>query len=452
MLSRPTPIAGQEMVKKDDQQTSCSQDAVLKSQDSLLERLWAIVNKPVILAVLWLGVVMHLVGVLEGLPQRAAQTDFSVYYASAAVLREGGNPYTTDITAIAHRFGLDVGPLVRDDSMPFFLLCFEPLTRLSPKAAYWAWFGMNCAALALAMTLLLMPLSRGKLALVAFMLLYQPLAEHFVYARTEILILLMLVLMFRWLEEGHEAAAGLILALAGALRAFPLAMAGYLLLRGHWRALFYTAVGLAVTGIVTVAALGLPLCLSFAAGALFSSQYQFAAMFLDISLGAFVSRLFWYLRGPNLPHSVELLRVAGVICAELGVLALTVRATLASFDKSRAFSSWVVTSIILSPIAWVHYMVLVFIPFGHIARAANQGRPSERAIWAMIASYLLLKIPNDLLEIARHRHSPVLFFGIGELYLLTIALAYVSVYWFVLDSAGVAADLNGEAVRRNRRT
>jgi hypothetical protein len=86
-------------------------------------------------------------------------------------------------------------------------------------------------------------------------------------------------------------------------------------------------------------------------------------------------------------------------------------------------------------------MVLVFIGFAQLAIAANQGRCSQRAIWAMITSYLLLKLPKDLLEIVRQRHSPILFFGIGELYFVTLLLAYMSAYWLAVDSTAAPADL-----------
>jgi hypothetical protein len=411
------------------------QNEGLDPQNSPLLRLWRAANGPVVLAVIWAGAILHLASVFAKLPQRVTQTDFSVYYASALVLRDGGNPYTTDISPVARRLGLDVGPLVHDDSMPFFLLCFEPLTHLSPRAAYWIWFATNCGCLALAMILLLQGVGRAWLLLAPLMLLYQPLAEHFAYARTEVPILVMLVLMLRWLEQGREASAGLMLALAGALRGFPLVLGGYLLLRGRWRSLLYASAGLAVLGVATLALVGLPRCLSFVEGALFSSEYQFAAMFLDLGLSSFVSRLFWYPFGPDLGHTLELLRSLAVVGAELALLALTVRATLASSDGLRAFSLWVVTSILLSPIAWVHYMVLIFILFAQLAVAANQQRCSERALWAMVASYILLKVPNDLIEIGRRHHIPALFFGVGELYFVTLALAYLSAYWLALDSS-----------------
>jgi glycosyl transferase family 87 len=413
-----------------------------RAPDRLLSRLWVLASTPLVLAIVWVGTIAHLTSVVSGLPARANQTDFSVYYTSALIMREGGNPYTADIAPAARRLDLDVGPLVRDDSVPFFLLCFEPLTKLSPGRAYSVWIGISGAALVAAMILLLHGLGGRALLLAPLMLLYQPVADHFAYARTEILILLMFVLMMRWLERGHDAAAGLILALAGALRIFPLLMGGYLLLTRRWRALWYLAIGLAVLGVVTVAALGPVRCISFVEGAVFSSQYQFAAMFLDIALSAFVSRLFWYPLGPNLAHTANLVRVAAIAVAELGVLGLTVQATLQSRDKARAFPLWVVSSVLLSPIAWVHYMVLLLIVFAQIAATAKARRCSDRAIWAMVASYLLLKLPNDLLEIARRHHSRAFFFGVGEIYFVTLVLAYLSAYWLALDDPSMSLRAN----------
>jgi len=332
--------------------------------------------------------------------------------------------------------------LVRDDSMPFFLLCFEPLTFLPPRPAYWVWVGVTCAAFFAGLAIMLQDIGPGWPLLGALMLLYQPVAEHFAYARTEILVLLMLLLMLRWLEEGRDAEAGLILALATALRAFPLLIVGYLILSRRWKAFFYTVAALVVLGAASLAILGPLLCASFLNGAIFSSQYQFAAMFLDVSLTAFVSRLFWYPLGPDLGHTLEYLRIITVVISGLTVLAMTVRATLArtALNSGRAFSLWVVTSVLLSPIAWVHYMVLVLILIPQLARAAKVRMCSERAIWAMLASYILVKIPNDLIEIARHHHRPILFFGIGEIYFLTLVLAYISAYWLTIDYDAFAAD------------
>ena len=65
-------------------------------------------------------------------------------------------------------------------------------------------------------------------------LLYSPLSDHIAFAQVQILILLMLVLAMRWLAIGREVAAGLMLALAAMLKAFPLVLALYLIITRRW--------------------------------------------------------------------------------------------------------------------------------------------------------------------------------------------------------------------------
>ncbi len=57
----------------------------------------------------------------------------------------------------------------------------------------------------------------------------------------------------------------------------------------------------------------------------------------------------------------------------------------------------------------------------------------------MLASYLLLKASNDLIEVARRHHRPVLFFGVGETYFMTLMLAYVSDYWLTVNYTALGA-------------
>ena len=79
------------------------------SSDRLLNRLWEIAQRPFILTILSVAAIVHLAALFGRLPERATQTDFSVYHSSALVLRHGGNPYVTDLTQVAHHLGLDVG-------------------------------------------------------------------------------------------------------------------------------------------------------------------------------------------------------------------------------------------------------------------------------------------------------------------------------------------------------
>jgi hypothetical protein len=62
----------------------------------------------------------------------------------------------------------------------------------------------------------------------ALTLMYPPLYQEFYYGETQCLILLLAVLMMVCAERGLDVAAGLLLALAGMLKVFPFALAGYL--------------------------------------------------------------------------------------------------------------------------------------------------------------------------------------------------------------------------------
>jgi hypothetical protein len=78
--------------------------------------------------------------------------------------------------------------------------------------------------------------------------------------------LLILVISMRCLESGNDAAAGLLIAIAGALRIYPLAVGGCLVLRGRWHAITRVAIGLAVAGIISLVVAGSRVNLSYLNG------------------------------------------------------------------------------------------------------------------------------------------------------------------------------------------
>jgi hypothetical protein len=96
---------------------------------------------------------MHLgVAVAEG-RARQHQWDFSPYYVAALAMREGINPYATDLRPLGQQLGLE--GIARATDTPFFPLRFEPLTWLRPAPAYGIWLAISAAALALAMGLIM---------------------------------------------------------------------------------------------------------------------------------------------------------------------------------------------------------------------------------------------------------------------------------------------------------
>ena len=395
-----------------------------------------------LLVVLWTAVGLEILVLILALPPRATKWDYTIYYTSASAMRQGMNPYTADLTALANGFGFDLGKIYHATDPPTFVLLFEPLTFLSPHAAFWAWTGINAASFLIALVLLLRStpgLSRdAAVAVAALAMIYPPVVDHLIWGQNKMLVLLMLVLMLRWMEQGKDAAAGWILAFAILLRAFPLFLVGYLLLTRRWRVLSYTIVGLAVGGLITIIFVGAGRSLSFLLAPGYLTEQWRESLPGNIAIGPSLSRLFWYLYGTHLGAAQELARKFTSCAAQLAVIGFTIKATLsrASDDErvGRPFSLWIMAAILLSPTSWFYYLVLLTIPLVELSAAALGGRVSRRSLWSGVASYILAWL--YYLVVSMHSgefaaHPDHLIWRVGD---FPIALlAYLSLYWFAID-------------------
>jgi Glycosyltransferase family 87 len=405
------------------------------SRPASREILAAALTNPVILAVLWALAINHAWIMMKHLHTRVNRHDFSVYYLSASAFRDHSDPYTTELNSLGARFDLQVGDLDQATDPPTFLLFFEPLTLLTPTTAYWVWIALNFACFLTALMLLQMGLpARIQLLLFPLALLYAPLSSHFHWGQSKLPVLLLLVLVMRTLERGWERLSGVILAFAGLTRLFPLLLVAYLLLQKKWNVVLYCGVGLLVVGLLTLVLGGVSQTVHFINAAVFLSNNKWLAYTSNISLRAFVSRLFSWssLEKP----SMDFFKSATILAAELGILTTTIRATLAATRGRdyhwRLFSLWVVTSIMLSPIAWDHYMVLLFILFFKLTLAAVEGQADRRSIYMAVGSYLCADFPL-ILSAAGLWPSNWLITASAENDFVALALAYISAYWLAVS-------------------
>jgi len=395
-------------------------------------------TEPPILVVLWIGAILHAALIFGQIRGRVTHWDFSHYYLSALAMRTGLNPYTTDLRPLGRALGIE--GIEHATYPPAFLLCFEPLTLMTPRAAYWTWFGINVAALALALALLFREIPslrmRQIMALVPLAILYPPLGTHFFYAQTQVLILLLFLLMMWAMGRGYDRTAGLFLALAGLIKIFPLLMVGYFVTRRRWRAVAYTAAGLIAGALVTIAMVGLQRSLGFMNGVHSITSNEFIERPANIALGSFVSRLLWYASGTVGGGEGALLRWVrpiAALAAQLLLLGLTARATwtatVARDADWRAFSLWVVATILLAPTAWIHYAVILLIPFGLVAAAGWAKRAGARAVWLTFASYALLALAMAI-EPRLEKGAPLAAIFVDESAFISVLLAYCSAYSF----------------------
>lgn len=387
---------------------------------------------------LWLMVLGYAIRfAIFKLPAPPNFSDFNHFYVAALTLRRGSNPYAVRFDSLAHTFGLDIGVNHLSNQPPTFLLCFEPLTRLRPFAAYWAWTGFSLLSLILALGLLLVSETSFNppqiLLFCALMFIYPPTYELFAFANTQNVIPLLIVLAMCCLRRGWNCGAGFSFALATTIKAYPWTLALYLVCERKWRALLWMVIGGAFIGAATMWSLGLGHCLSFFDTWNFTNGRMLLAHPDNLSINAFVSRLFWCREGALPAHRLEIMRVAAVAAVEFTVLVLTIAATAGpeSARGWRSLSLWVVAMILLSPTAHGHYLVMLSVPFAAIAEAARQGDATPRVIYAAVASYLLA-FSNYPLSILQHYHclGGTLFDIATEYGFAAAAVAYLAAYWF----------------------
>jgi len=412
------------------------------------ERIAAAMRQPAILAIVWTCALLVLIGTLTKMPDQWHRRDFSNYYESAWAMRHRIDPYSTNLTPIGAQLGLETNWLVHASETPPFLLCFEPLTRMRPRVAFWLWTAINFSALAIAMYLLLVRRSglsgHTALLLAGLTLMSAPVNLNFYWGQSQLIVLALMVAAMRAMERDRDGTAGLLIAAAALLRAYPLLLVGYFVIRRKWRAVIFATVGIGAGGFATVAILGLSQTLSFVHGALWLTDYRVVNRVDNLSLGPFVSRMFWALTGTAPGSSVDWVRRAAMAIADVVVLGLTIRATLEYSDRRdpdwRIYSLWVATAVMLTPVGWHHYLVLLAIPFVQMVASATEGRSSSRAIWMAALAYLLSAI--SLRAFSRFMVPPPTAFQLAlpwlaraleETSFVALLTGYFAAYWFATD-------------------
>jgi glycosyl transferase family 87 len=363
---------------------------------------------------------------------RAIQEDFALYYFTSRELRDGINPYTTDLTGDAQASGLKIHAISHSNEPPTFLaVLMRPLTHLPIRRAYSIWQIANVICFVIAMVLLLGP-DTGlavwqAMTLAALATLDPAVAAVFWFGQSKLIALVLLVITMRLIEKQRPQLAGFTLASVAMLRGFPFVLAAYLLLQRRWRVLLAAIAGVALIGIVTIWIAGVSMCLRFVSALPTVYVDPWNSMHRDFSIYFVISRQTWAIsRNPG--PALDLLRHLLIAGVDLSVLAATCRATLVVPERqdpdSRIFALWVATAIFLLPVAWDHDLTLMLIPFAQLAVVAARGAASRRAIAMAVLSYASL----FWWEYVAHSANEL---GFGAM--LT---AYLSAYWLAVDQPG----------------
>lgn len=315
--------------------------------------------------------------------------DFPSYYIAAQRLLRGQDTYS-GLQEDASRLGIADYFIDSAVNPPTFTVAASWLA-VFPYAISWVlWQLLSLAALGLALAVLLREagpaFSPGaRLRLVCAALLFPPLSFHLLYAHTELFLLLALVAAWFLLRRGKEVPAGILLGLAAAIRIYPLFLLFYFPLRRAWKGfLAAVAAGLAWAGLSLLLA-GPSSFLHYLA-ALRGEVSTLYARWGNFSLWGSVHKLasIWTALGerPLLRDGLALALAAGILLLTLGLAR--------RLDADRAYGLLVVGALLASPLSWVYYQVLLYLPLFFLVRAlCERRRPAVlAALLAALAAAL----------------------------------------------------------------
>lgn len=253
---------------------------------------------------------------------------------------------------------------------------------------------------------------------VTILLLSNPLRQQVNQGQLDSLLLVLLLAIWLASRAGRPWLAGTLLAVATAVKLFPGFLFLYFLLRREWRVVFVAAAGVAVIGLAAGFVFGWESYRTYVTEVL-PQVNAYRGGWLNASLVGFCTRLFdpaavnehveplW--RSPLLAKLS-----AGALC--LVVVAAWSRIVLRAnspSERDRAFGLGITAMLLVSPITWDHYFLLLQLPLAQTWRhvsMSGKGRVTFLVIVLVLCLNPVLVWPYFIegsreLGIARLVHS-----------------------------------------------
>ncbi len=253
---------------------------------------------------------------------------------------------------------------------PTSVLLGLPLASLSYWDAFLIWSLLSLAALTASFWLMIRQLGIAfspwlLLPLVTILLLCGPFRQHMNQGQLGIILLLLITASWAASRSGWLLWAGVFLGAATALKLFPGFLFLYFVLWRQWRTVGAGIVTVAVLTALTAAIFGVDTYHSYVRDAL-PEAARFRNGWNNASLLGFWSKLFDEGAGQVVPLWYSpWLAWAGTLTCSAAVAALTARAiwrVRSQAECGTAFGLCVIAMLLLSPVTWEHYFVLLFLP------------------------------------------------------------------------------------------
>jgi uncharacterized membrane protein len=329
------------------------------------------------------------------LPLSAATlgTDLAGYFSGAQRLQAGLPLYRTTIDLARDPFQYIYPP-------PLALLLY-PLPNYTTAWWVWAGFSIGCwlGALGLICWELRQPLQRidpaWRSILIAVLINFSPVFLHLIWGQLQLVLLILLTASWMCLRRQRWISAGALLGVAIALKTFPLIVCVPLLAQRRWRVV--------VVALITA---GTVLMLSFALVGWQQAIFYVTTVMPEISraLGdnsAYnnsVSIVLQNILGPSALVAPISLTIRLIVVGSVALCAARLRN-----DAGRGLALGMTMLVLVPPVVWQHYFVLIYLPWlDELARAAR-GRVILLALAYFLISTasLVYHMPPELIALAQ---------------------------------------------------
>jgi len=295
--------------------------------------------------------------------------DFSAYYEAAQRLVASGSPYQQDLTLSGPFLA---GPKGLYLYSPLPAIVVLPLTALQLHDA-----ATMYVVLQLFMVLgicLLMPVSwTVRLAILAVACLAPPIDQDLNVGNVSLLMTLVGVIAWRWMDKPVSAVA---ITISAAIRPTMALIGAWWAIRGQWRLIGWMAVTALILIVLSLPFVGIQGWFDYLT--VLRNTTHFEAVYRNWALNAIA-----YQNG--LPDPWPTLALVASLVLAIGAMLLSLRR-----DRELSYIVTFTATLIASPLLWDHYMTNMLVP---AAFMASRGR------WYAIVLPLLCILPQQWLPV-----------------------------------------------------
>jgi hypothetical protein len=296
--------------------------------------------------------------------------------------------------------------------------------------AFWIWTAISAICLLGAIGSITETRAMGDVFVILILplvLLYPATIDCFWYSEAELIELFLLVAVLWCLRRDEEGAAGVLLGLAALFKAYPIVMGGYLVATRRWRALASAL----VTGFVGLAIAGSTLGMRSLTGFVIAAGREtYAWHFLNLSMSGFLTRTYWrFFTALNSQTPRTIL----IVACQIGILFASYRLTRKHRDEiAENYGLWIVTMLLVCPIVWLAYLVLLIIPMVILLHSAALDSANRISVYAAMVSLALIFTIGPFAE--RIMRASRLLRLLDEGQFMALAVSYLSAYSLAADN------------------